>query len=723
MITFTDPLAYIQAELKRLDLLLHRQILRLRANYQLSLDEFRGLYISDQQVDNLINNASASDKSIPSIAELTERAELLRKANAENVCDDLPFQRVIKEFGLSIFEQDILLLALAPEIDLKYETLFAYLNNDISRKWPTCDLAIKVLSSNSKEEMKFHRCLLPEATLFSSGLLQTIQPIPERPFWLSIGFGVSAVVAHYLLGFTSLDPMLINCVKRIAPQIAWDQVPISKNLKSSLKNIVKLFKQDLLERSKPLIILEGRHGSGRAAGAQAICRELNTCLFYLDLAAAQRPPNTLSSVMKRLALQQRLEKAGIYFDHCETLFDKEGSPLLVDQDMIKEFADNLWPIFISCTPEMNWRDLLKDRRSLNFHFEEPNYNERIQLWQKYITHEGNQVQEPDLKDLGNRFILTPGQIKDAVLSAVDMGQLNEKPVKTLHREDLFTSARLQSDQSLGKLATKVTTIYEWHDLILPDNTLQQVRLIASAIKFQHVIYSEWGFDQRIDTGRGLKVLFAGASGTGKTMTAGIIARDIGLDLYKIDLSGVVSKYIGETEKNLDKIFQAARSSNAILFFDEADALFGKRSEVKDAHDRYANIEIAYLLQKMDEHKGAVILASNLAKNIDRAFSRRIHYIVEFPLPDMNHRERLWRSMFPSQAPLDKDIDFRFLAKQFSISGGDIKNVALDTAFLAVQDGQVITMKQLIKAMARQMIKQGKVPSPTDFKQYHPMIAQ
>jgi SpoVK/Ycf46/Vps4 family AAA+-type ATPase len=269
----------------------------------------------------------------------------------------------------------------------------------------------------------------------------------------------------------------------------------------------------------------------------------------------------------------------------------------------------------------------------------------------------------------------------------------------------------------------VASSHTWADLVLPPVTLRQVKTIAAAIKNQHIVYSGWGFERRIASGKGLKVLFAGASGTGKTMTAGIIARDLGLDLYKIDLSGIVSKYIGETEKNLDRIFQAARRSNAILFFDEADALFGKRSEVKDAHDRYANIEVAYLLQKVEEHAGPVILASNLSKNIDQAFSRRMHYVVEFPLPDETHRERLWRGMFPAQTPLAAEVDFSFLAKQFPISGGDIQNVALDAAFLAAEDGRVITMKHLVRAIARQMVKQGKIPSATELKQYYPLLAQ
>ena len=206
------------------------------------------------------------------------------------------------------------------------------------------------------------------------------------------------------------------------------------------------------------------------------------------------------------------------------------------------------------------------------------------------------------------------------------------------------------------------------------------------------------------------------------MTAGVIARELGLDLYKIDLSGIVSKYIGETEKNLDRIFRAAQSSNAILFFDEADALFGKRSEVKDAHDRYANIEVAYLLQKIEEYEGVVILASNLSKNIDRrlfaahALRRRVSAARRDP-----SRASCGAACSRPPCRWAEDVDFKFLAKQFPIAGGDIRNVALDAAFLAAQDGKVVTMKQLAKALARQMMKQGKVPSATDFKQYHILI--
>jgi len=225
-------------------------------------------------------------------------------------------------------------------------------------------------------------------------------------------------------------------------------------------------------------------------------------------------------------------------------------------------------------------------------------------------------------------------------------------------------------------------------------------------------------------GKGLNVIFAGPSGTGKTMSAGIIAGELRMDLYKIDLSTVVSKYIGETEKNLERIFTEAGESNAILFFDEADSLFGKRSEVKDAHDRYANIETGYLLQKMEEYDGIVVLATNLRKNLDEAFIRRMHFIIEFPFPEEEDRYEIWRRVFPKAVPLGEDVDLRFMARQFKMSGGNIKNIALAAAFLAAGDEQenpTIGMNQLIRATRREYQKLGKLCTESDFGPYFNII--
>jgi SpoVK/Ycf46/Vps4 family AAA+-type ATPase len=227
------------------------------------------------------------------------------------------------------------------------------------------------------------------------------------------------------------------------------------------------------------------------------------------------------------------------------------------------------------------------------------------------------------------------------------------------------------------------------------------------------VLGDWGFDRKLSLGKGVNALFAGPSGTGKTMAAEIIANELGLDLYKINLAGVVSKYIGETEKNLDRIFTAAENANAILFFDEADALFGKRSEVRDSHDRYANIEISYLLQKMEQYEGIAILATNLRQNLDDAFVRRLAFTIHFPFPNETQRREIWTKTWPAAVPLGSDVDLDFLATQFKLSGGNIKNIALASAFLAAADGGVVSMEHLCHATQREYQKLGKVLSDAE----------
>jgi SpoVK/Ycf46/Vps4 family AAA+-type ATPase len=236
------------------------------------------------------------------------------------------------------------------------------------------------------------------------------------------------------------------------------------------------------------------------------------------------------------------------------------------------------------------------------------------------------------------------------------------------------------------------------------------------------VFESWGFGRKLSLGKGVNALFAGPSGTGKTMAAEILAGDLGLDLYKIDLSTVVSKYIGETEKNLARIFTEAETSNAILFFDEADALFGKRSEVRDSHDRYANIEISYLLQQMETFEGVAILATNLRKNMDDAFVRRLAFTIHFPFPEADDRLRIWRGTWPAAAPVSSDVDLDFMARRFRLAGGNIRNIALAAAFLAADDGKTVAMPHLIRATRQEFHKMGKACVRTDFEPYYDIIA-
>ena len=251
--------------------------------------------------------------------------------------------------------------------------------------------------------------------------------------------------------------------------------------------------------------------------------------------------------------------------------------------------------------------------------------------------------------------------------------------------------------------------------------MEMLHSIHAYLRHRDLVLSQWGYERAVARNQGLKVLFAGESGTGKTMSAQVLAKELGLDIFRVDLATIVSKYIGETEKNLDRIFGAAEGSNAILFFDEADALFGKRSEVGDSHDRYANIEVAYLLQKMEGYPGAVILATNFRQNIDDAFLRRLDFVIDFPFPEPEDRRKIWEKLLPDEAPVSDDVDLDFLSRQFKLSGGAIRNCSLAGAFLAADDGYVIEMKHLIRAVALEYNKLGRLTLESDFEQFHELL--
>jgi SpoVK/Ycf46/Vps4 family AAA+-type ATPase len=280
-----------------------------------------------------------------------------------------------------------------------------------------------------------------------------------------------------------------------------------------------------------------------------------------------------------------------------------------------------------------------------------------------------------------------------------------------------SSDLLLSRNSLERFGQRIAPGYSFADIVLPPGPMAQLASICDHVNYRHVVYGKWGFGEKYLRGSGLHALFFGPSGTGKTMAAEIVANELSLALYRIDLSLIVSKYIGETEKNLKAVFDEAAVSNAILFFDEADALFGKRTEIKDSHDRYANIEVAYLLQRMEAYEGVTILATNLLNNVDDAFARRMSFYVEFPFPDEKGRLELWGKAFPAGMPADGGVDAGFLAKRFELSVGNIKNVVIKAAFSAAAEGAPVAMRHLIPAVRGEFVKMGKPVMRTDFGEH------
>ena len=354
---------------------------------------------------------------------------------------------------------------------------------------------------------------------------------------------------------------------------------------------------------------------------------------------------------------------------------------------------------------------------IRIEFARPAHTERALLWKRFLDGDLVHGSNGDLTPLATRFRFSGGQIRDALSTARNLAHRRDPENGHVTMDDLYAACRLQSNQKLATLARKIAPHFQWDDIVLPADRLRQLREICNSIKYRALVYDEWGFDSKLALGKGLNVLFAGPSGTGKTMAAEIIARKLGLDLYKIDLSTVVSKYIGETEKNLARIFAEAETSNAILFFNEADALFGKRSEVRDSHDRYANIEIAYLLQKMEEYDGVVILATNLSRNIDDAFVRRMHATVEFPFPDEQNRLRIWEHIWPGDTPLQPDLDLGFMAQRSRSQAATFETSRSAAAFFAADDGRRVTMAHLMRAVRREYQKMGKVVVDGEFGEY------
>jgi hypothetical protein len=728
--TFASGREHLHAELEWLRLVLHREILRLKAANLLSSDPFRGLYLADEQVDAILRqwNAESSRPQESALAEITGRASALRAEIDAQIAASAdaglppPLFRLAQMFSLTPFECHVLIAALAVELDLRFEVLYSWARNDVTRRRPSVDLALKLFSGESD---RAHEAFRRDGPLFCHQLLRTSDNQQEREAsFLARSLSVDERIVAFLLEEPGrAEPSLAEpCIdSRLAAFTSFSSP--SRSL-ASLRLPESLLAQ--LQRAagsgqSMVLFLAGPEGAGRRSTAEALCSAAHRSLLTVDLrqlAAAQSPPPTLISLLQREAV---LCGADILFEGADALrlenssLDATGAALdrVAPPSEVRVFiaGDAPWPD--SGSRKCGWH---------RFEFPVPGFLDRVRLWEDALQQAGAPSGNAlDLELLANRFALTAGAIHRACADAVRSAAIRGAAISALTTQDLEAAARSQSSHGLRRFAQKTDSTAPWDALIVPPHIHRQLRDICTAERHRHTVYSTWGFDQRLTSGKGLNVLFAGSSGTGKTMAAGILARELGRDLYRIDLSIVVSKYIGETEKQLSLIFREARSSNAMLLFDEADALFGKRSEVKDAHDRYANVEIAYLLQKMEEYEGIVILATNLRRNMDDAFTRRIHHIVEFPFPDAEHREKIWRNILPPGAPVAGDLNFGFLARQFELAGGSIRNIALAAAFLAAEERTPIRMEHFVVCTALELQKSGKLPSRAEFRDYYDLI--
>ena len=705
--------------LMQLDLRLHREILRLRLSYQLSLDEFRGLYISDAQVDALISrqlqSQYAAHDDIVSISDLQQRIDALNPLVSESWMKDPAWKKLQYIFSLTSVELDIILLVIAPELDSKYETLYAYLNNDIARKYPTTELLMRLAAGQMQNQ--YRQALGEHGKLAASGILSVQSG--NNNYQLHSALFLARTLIDFLLYDSPCppDPAFLRALPAVFQP--WNDLPVAEETLVDLDHYRQqliLTDEDQQPRIKILVQAKRHSAATMLLTNLFIGAGLNT--FSLNLVALFDNKDSFKAALNQAVLYLALHPVAVIVDF-QTLSGPREQQGELTRYLIEVLIRRVPRLALIITPG-DWRQEFLSRYSLHhLTLSSPGVSQRSSMWQRLARTEDVSLIPADAQAVAEFFNLDYQQIEAAVRQL----KLQQQSGTVIEYKQVATAATAQSYSEISDLALKVNNNFQFSDLILPADIRARIQEIIFAARNRQLVFDEWDFAKRTGNVRGIMALFAGASGTGKTMSASVIANHIGLDLYRVDLSRVVSKYIGETEKNLDKIFNAAHQANCILFIDEADALLGKRSEVKDAHDRNANVEVAFLLQKMEAHDGLVILTTNLAKNIDSAFTRRLQFVIDFPKPDEHHRELIWKSMFGEKSPLHTDVDFNFLARQFNNTGGDIKNIALDAALLAAEsEHKRIDMPLLIRACARQMIKQGKLPSANEFKHFFALVS-
>jgi AAA+ superfamily predicted ATPase len=721
---FATSLEHVLAELEWVDLFLRLQVHRAR-RLRTGDDRFAGLYISEEEIDALSGEPAGLPRwataPVPWSQADVQRAldDLALRLGARVAASIaagvlLRLERLAALFDLDRLDRHILLIAFAPEIDLRYERLFAYLQDDMTQRRPSVDLVLNLVCPTLEAKLDARARLTPQGPLVRHRLVEIFEDAarPRAPL-LGKHVRVDDRIAGYLLGSDDVDASLSRHVRSL-PGAPAPELPVAPPEVARRAQVIAA----AAERGPVLVHLHGPRGVGKLAWARLIAARASLPLLVVDgeraAAGADFPFELLVDLAAREAA---LLGAALYWSGFDVLLTDERRPQR--QALVDALERRGALAFLSGTAAWEGAPAPGAVPLLRMEVPLPTCAERLEVWQRTLAGEASPEVAAALEALASKFRFTAEAIGAAADDA--RSRARARGARATGLEDLYAGARAHSGRKLGELAKKVQTHNTWDDLVLPADAMQQLREICEQVRHRARVFEAWGFDRKLSLGKGLNALFAGPSGTGKTMAAAIMARELGLDLYKIDLSSVVSKYIGETEKNLARVFAEAETASAILFFDEADALFGKRSEVKDAHDRYANVETSYLLQRMEEYDGISILATNLRRNMDDAFIRRIAFVVQFPLPEEPERLRIWQGVFPAETPRGGDVDLPFLARQFKIAGGNIRNIALAAAFLAVSDGGAVSMGHVVRATRREMQKMGKSLAAAELGPYGRML--
>ncbi len=625
----------------------------------------------------------------------------------------LPFEYMLRRLGLNDFEKYCACLAAAPELNREFERMYCYLQDDYTMKYPTMDLCIKMFSMDSRVQKRQIRQVFERKDLLQCIFLAKPRALESELSWK---LKLRTDLIEYMFFYES------DLHKQKAEYSLW--LP-SGNTVCGLnvnEHIGALIKQRLREdgkgpvNTKKVFFLLGAEGIGKKLQIRLAAEEQQRTVLFFDLRKiVQKNDEQKKEVLLNTVVRAVLDRACLCFCHWEAL--KAGGTW--DSSLIHEIfktAGLFFQTLFLTMPEDGWQE---EGKPEGFHVERlqmrmPALWQRIRLWKEALSFQG-MGDDTAIEALALQFDFTPGMIEDAAVSAMKKAHIEGRNAVELC--DIYEACQGKISHRLGDRAGRVNAVCTWDDLVLEEEPKGLLMQACAQITYRYRVYEEWGFRKKLSYGRGVAMLFAGPPGTGKTMAAQALAKELNLELYRVDLSGILSKYIGETQKNLKEIFDEAQKSKGILFFDEADALFGKRVNVTDARDISANAQTAYLLQKMEEYDGVTILATNLLQNFDDAYKRRMKYIISFRFPQEGQRLALWKKVFPKEMPLEEDIDREYLASTFELSGAAIKNIALNAAFLAASLQEVTGMKHVMASLQQEYKKSGKTLGREELKEY------
>jgi hypothetical protein len=641
----------------------------------------------ESEVDALIDGVTGRAQDRVQAARTSARAQEVRHSTLMRISTPVPpLAALAQEFGLSALATEILLVVAAPSVWGEMARLYRIAANDKER--PICDelLVTTLLGSERASRRAVALELEPHAPLVRHGLISAAQT--RRPFGALV---VHPVVIRRLYGDTFTTDEAEPAITPREATVSLEDFIVPGGVLEPLRFAISRRP----EGGSARVVIRGKRGSGRATLLAALAAQTGRRLAVIELGALLASGGDLRDALRDALTSVTLRGWIPCISGIEHL--PSGDARIQDQvrDAVRAYVN---PLTFRCPPEVT-----PPIEPGFIACDLPGLDEagRADAWRSTLVRHGLSAAPAEL--MASRYQIGPGIMERAVAGLGDEEESSHDLPTRLDRQ-----LRQFRDDRMGAIATRVTRLATWESVVLPTDVIDGVKEFVGRLRHRRTVYDRWGFDRVMTSTRGLTALFDGRPGTGKSMVAGIIARELGYDLFRVDLSRVMSKWVGETERNLSAVFEAAEEGQVVLLFDEADSLFARRTEVESASDRYANLAVNYLLQRLDSFDGVAVLTTNLAGSIDQAFKRRMSLRMHFPFPDAEMREKLWRVHLPAELPIGAPVDFRSLAIRYKLSGGYIRNAALRAAFLAAEEARPLEQAHVERAVTLEYLEQGKL---------------